>query len=266
MKVGFIGFGNMAQALAAGLAASGALQPGQIGACARDRAKLHRNTEPHGFLAFDDAAGVAGFADVVVVAVKPYQVEAVLAPVKGMLAGKVVVSVAAGMTFDRYEEILAPGTHHLSTIPNTPVAVCEGIVVCERRHSLSEAEWQSVQALLSHVGLVVTVDTAQLGIAGTVCGCGPAFVAMFIEALADGGVACGLPRAKAQEYAAQMVLGSAKMVLESGQHPGALKDAVCSPGGSTIQGVRVLEEHGLRGAVMDAVIASYNKTKEMGKG
>ena len=185
MKVGFIGFGNMAQALAAGLAASGALQPGQIGACARDRAKLHRNTEPHGFLAFDDAAGVAGFADVVVVAVKPYQVEAVLAPVKGMLAGKVVVSVAAGMTFDRYEEILAPGTHHLSTIPNTPVAVCEGIVVCERRHSLSEAEWQSVQALLSHVGLVVTVDTAQLGIAGTVCGCGPAFVAMFIEALAD---------------------------------------------------------------------------------
>ena len=266
MKVGFIGFGNMAQALAAGLAASGALQPGQIGACARDRAKLHRNTEPHGFLAFDDAAGVAGFADVVVVAVKPYQVEAVLAPVKGMLAGKVVVSVAAGMTFDRYEEILAPGTHHLSTIPNTPVAVCEGIVVCERRHSLSEAEWQSVQALLSHVGLVVTVDTAQLGIAGTVCGCGPAFVAMFIEALADGGVACGLPRAKAQEYAAQMVLGSAKLVLESGQHPGALKDAVCSPGGSTIQGVRVLEEKGLRGAVMDAVIASYNKTKEMGKG
>ena len=116
MKVGFIGFGNMAQALAAGLAASGALQPGQIGACARDRAKLHRNTEPHGFLAFDDAAGVAGFADVVVVAVKPYQVEAVLAPVKGMLAGKVVVSVAAGMTFDRYEEILAPGTHHLSRI------------------------------------------------------------------------------------------------------------------------------------------------------
>ena len=106
MKVGFIGFGNMAQALARGLAGTQAVRPGQIGACARDRAKLHRNTEPHGFLAFDDAAGVAGFADVVVVAVKPYQVEAVLAPVKGMLAGKVVVSVAAGMTFDRYEEIL----------------------------------------------------------------------------------------------------------------------------------------------------------------
>ena len=95
---------------------------------------------------------------------------------------------------------------------------------------------------------------------------GGAYPVIRIEALADRGVACGLPRAKAQEYAAQMVLGSAKLVLESGQHPGTLKDAVCSPGGSTIQGVRVLEEKGLRGAVMDAVIASYNKTKEMGKG
>ena len=259
MKVGFIGFGNMAQALAAGLAASGALQPGQIGACARDRAKLHRNTEPHGFLAFDDAAGVAGFADVVVVAVKPYQVEAVLAPVKGMLAGKVVVSVAAGMTFDRYEEILAPGTHHLSTIPNTPVAVCEGIVACERRHSLSEAEWQSVQALLSHVGLVIPVDTAQLGIAGTVCGCGPAFVAMFIEALADAAVKHGIVRADAYRMASQMVVGTGKLQLATGQHPAMMKDAVCSPGGTTIVGVAELERKRFRGAVIDAIDAIQDK-------
>ena len=242
MKVGFIGFGNMAQALAAGLAASGALQPGQIGACARDRAKLHRNTEPHGFLAFDDAAGVAGFADVVVVAVKPYQVEAVLAPVKGMLAGKVVVSVAAGMTFDRYEEILAPGTHHLSTIPNTP-----------------EAEWQSVQALLSHVGLVIPVDTAQLGIAGTVCGCGPAFVAMFIEALADAAVKHGIVRADAYRMASQMVVGTGKLQLATGQHPAMMKDAVCSPGGTTIVGVGELERKRFRGAVIDAIDAIQDK-------
>ena len=259
MKVGFIGFGNMAQALAAGLAASGALQPGQIGACARDRAKLHRNTEPHGFLAFDDAAGVAGFADVVVVAVKPYQVEAVLAPVKGMLAGKVVVSVAAGMTFDRYEEILAPGTHHLSTIPNTPVAVCEGIVVCERRHSLSDGEWRQVEALFSKIGLVLPMDTALLGISSAVCGCGPAFVAMFMEALADGAVKHGIPRADAYRMVSQMVAGTGKLQLVTGQHPGVMKDAVCSPGGTTIVGVAELERHGFRSALIDALDAIEHK-------
>ena len=120
--------------------------------------------------------------------------------------------------------------------------------------------------LMAPAGRLDAVPEGLIDAASCVSGCGPAWVYQFIEALADGGVACGLPRTKAQEYAAQMVLGSAKLVLESGQHPGALKDAVCSPGGSTIQGVRVLEEKGLRGAVMDAVIASYNKTKEMGKG
>ena len=120
--------------------------------------------------------------------------------------------------------------------------------------------------LMAPAGRLDAVPEALIDAASCVSGCGPAWVYQFIEALADGGVACGLPRAKAQEYAAQMVLGSAKLVLESGQHPGALKDAVCSPGGSTIQGVRVLEERGLRGAVLDAVVAAYDKTKEMGKG
>ena len=165
----------------------------------------------------------------------------------------------SGQMFDRYEEILAPGTHHLSTIPNTPVAVCEGIVVCERRHSLSEAEWQSVQALLSHVGLVVTVDTAQLGIAGTVCGCGPAFVAMFIEALADAAVKHGIVRADAYRMASQMVVGTGKLQLATGQHPAVMKDAVCSPGGTTIVGVGELERKRFRGAVIDAIDAIQDK-------
>lgn len=259
MHIGFIGFGNMAQAMAGGFVRSGAVQPGDIGACARDRAKLQRNTEPRGFRAFDGAAAVAGFADVVIVAVKPYQVEAVLAPVKDLLAGKIVVSVAAGVTFDDYERILAPGTRHLSTIPNTPVSVCEGIVVCERRHSLSDAEWQEVKALLSKIGLVLQMDTALLNISSAVCGCGPAFVAMFIEALGDAGVKHGIPRADAYRMASQMIVGTGKLQLATGLHPGAMKDAVCSPGGTTIVGVAELERKGFRGAVIDAVDAIQNK-------
>ena len=132
--------------------------------------------------------------------------------------------------------------------------------------NVTAEEEQEFCRLMAKAGRLDPVPESLMDAASCVSGCGPAWVYQFIEALADGGVACGLPRAKTQEYAAQTLLGSARLVLESGMHPGALKDAVCSPGGSTIQGVRVLEEKGLRGAVMDAVIAAYNKTKEMGKG
>lgn len=262
MNIGFIGFGNMARALAGGLVRGGAVGAGCIGACARDRAKLQRNTEPFGFRAFDTAAEVAAFADVVVIAVKPYQVEAVVAPVREQLKTKIVVSVAAGVTFDDYERMLAPGTAHLSTCPNTPVAVCEGIVVFERRHSLSDEQLKAVTELFSHVGLVLTVDTPLLGMAGTICGCSPAFVAMFIEALSDAAVKHGIPRADACRMVSQMVVGTGRLQLETGQHPGAMKDAVCSPGGTTIVGVGELEQRGFRGAVIaaiDAIDAKINK-------
>ena len=253
MKIGFIGFGNMAQALAHGLVRGKAVEAGNIGACARDCAKLQRNTEPHGFRAFDDAASVAEFADIVVVAVKPYQVEAVVTPVRELLAKKIVVSVAAGVTFDDYERMLLPGTAHLSTVPNTPVSVCEG------SHSLSDAQWTSVEKLFSTLGSVIPMDTALLGISSTVCGCGPAFVAMFMEALADGAVKHGVPRADAYRMVSQMVAGTGKLQLATGQHPGVMKDAVCSPGGTTIVGVAELEHKGLRGAVIAAVDAVQNK-------
>jgi pyrroline-5-carboxylate reductase len=205
--------------------------------------------------ALADARAVAEASDVVFVAVKPYLVEEVCAPVADALAGKVVVSVAAGMTFDRYEDILAPGTHHVSTIPNTPVAVNEGVWTCEARHSLDEGEFALVRDLLATTGRVVEVDSKLLGIAGTVTGCGPAFVAMVIEALGDAAVKYGVPRATAYELAAQMVAGAGKLAVETGQHPGALKDAVCSPGGTTIRGVAALEEHGLRNALIKAIDA-----------
>lgn len=261
LKVGFLGFGNMAQALARGLVRTGALSPERIGACARDAAKLRRNTEPHGFRAFGSAEEVAAFADVVVVAVKPHQVEAVVAPIRRLLADRVVVSVAAGLCFEEYERMLAPHTAHLSTIPNTPVAVGEGIIVCEERDSLSERQREAVEGLLSRVGLLVRVDTSLMSVAGTVCGCSPAFAAMFIEALGDAAVKHGIPRSDAYRMVSQMLVGTARLQLESGSHPGVMKDAVCSPGGTTIVGVAELERKGFRGAVIDAVDAIESKRR-----
>ena len=252
MKIGFLGFGNMAQALTDGLLRSGKVAPDEVAACARNWEKLCRNAGLRGIRPLERAAQVADFADVVVVAVKPRQVEEVLTPLRGRLAGKILLSVAAGFTFDRYETILAPGTHHLSTVPNTPVSVCEGIVVCERRHNLTADEWQAVRALLGGVGMVVEVDTPLLAVAGTVCGCAPAFVAMFIEALGDAAVKHGIPRDEAYRMVSQMVVGTGRLQLESGTHPAAMKDAVCSPGGTTIYAVSVLEEYGLRNAVIKA--------------
>ena len=255
VRVGFIGFGNMAQAIAQGLLRAQAVSADRIYACAKRWDKLAETTEPRGMHPCRDAREVAQNADVVFVAVKPDLVEEVCSPIKDVLASKVVVSVAAGMTFDRYEAILKPGTHHISTIPNTPVSVCEGVWTCEETHSLTADELALMRELLGDTGLVAMVDSKHLGIAGTVTGCGPAFVAMFIEALGDAAVKYGVPRALAYQLAGQMIAGTGKMAVETGQHPAALKDAVCSPGGTTIKGVAALERWGLRNSVIQAIDA-----------
>lgn len=259
VKVGFIGYGNMAQAMVRGLLDKKALKPEQVFACAKDWEKLCRNAQADGIHACRDAAEVAGLAQIVIIAVKPYMVAEVTAPIRDLLKERIVISVAAGMPFERYEELLAVGTHHMSTIPNTPVSVGEGIIICEKKHSLTETEYQAVEQLFSYIGLVQLVETSQLSIAGTVSGCGPAFVSMFIEALADAGVMHGLPRALSYRLAGQMVAGTGKLQTVTGAHPGVMKDAVCSPGGTTIVGVAVLERGGMRSAVIDAIDAIEKK-------
>ena len=255
LNIGFIGFGNMAQAIAEGLLRAGTVPASNIYACAKTWDKLVAATEPRGMRPCRDARAVAEAADVVFVAVKPYLVAEVCTPIADVLAGKLVISVAAGMTFERYEEFLAPGTRHLSTVPNTPVGVCEGVWTCENVHSLTADDLVLAGALLGATGMVVFVDTKLMGIASAVTGCGPAFVAMFMEALGDAAVKYGVPRKTAYELAAQMIAGTGKMAAASDTHPGALKDAVCSPGGTTIRGVAALEEHGLRNAVIKAIDA-----------
>ena len=264
--IGFLGCGNMGGAIAR--AVCKAADPQNVYLANRTAAKAEKLAAELGCnTTINDE--VAGRCDLIFLAVKPQMMEALLTPLKFTLAERpgrfVLCSMAAGLPISRIQELAGEDYPVIRIMPNTPASVGEGMIQYCSVNVTAEEEEAFCQ-LMAPAGRLDAVAEGMIDAASCVSGCGPAWVYQFIEALADGGVACGLPRAKAQEYAAQMVLGSAKLVLESGKHPGALKDAVCSPGGSTIQGVRVLEEHGLRGAVMDAVLAAYDKTKEMGKG
>mgnify|MGYP000609490778 FL=1 len=254
VRIGFIGFGNMASAMADGWIASGAIAGDRMCACAGRYDALVERCDRRGMRAMRTAAEVAAAADVLVVAVKPYMIEGVLGPIAGALAGKVVLSVAAGWDCAAYERVI-PGTRHLSTVPNTPVAINEGVIACEKASTLTNDDRTLLFELLGLLGKAVEVETRLLSVAGTVGGCAPAFVAMVIEALGDAAVKHGIPRATAYEIVSQMMVGTARLQLETGQHPGAMKDAVCSPGGTTIKGVAELERCGMRSAFISAIDA-----------
>ena len=231
--IGFLGCGNMGGAIAR--AVCKAADPQNVYLANRTASKAEKLAGELGCNTTTNAE-VAARCDLIFLGVKPQMMESLLAPLKFSLNERpgrfILCSMAAGLSITRIQEMAGEDYPVIRIMPNTPAMVGAGMIQYCSSNVTAEEEAEFLKLM----------------------------------APADGGVACGLPRAKAQEYAAQMVLGSAKMVLESGQHPGALKDAVCSPGGSTIQGVRVLEEKGLRGAVIDAVLAAYDKTKEMGKG
>ena len=260
-KIGFLGFGNMASAMAKGLISQNVISPESIFASAKNWEKLCRNTALLGIQACHSNKELAESADIIILAVKPYQVESVISPIREILKNRLVISIVAGYTFEKYDSLFLPGTHHLSTIPNTPIGVAEGILICEEMHSLTAEEIQLFTAIFSPLALLEWVPTKQLSVAGSLSGCGPAFSCMFIEALADGAVRAGLPRLMAYQLASQMLVGTGKLQLQTGMHPGAMKDAVCSPGGTTIKGVAKLEEAGFRSAVMEAITAIENSAE-----
>lgn len=253
MKLGFIGFGNMGQAIAHGLVATNTASPEEIFACGKNQEKLIKNTKTYGFNQCKSAKELVDKVDMVIIAVKPYTVEEVIKEIKDELEGKILVSVVVNYTFEMYKKILGPKTNHISTLPNTPVSVGEGVIIYENDHSLSDDQYQSFIELFSKIALVEGVDTKALGIAGTISGCGPAFASIFIEALSDAAVKHGLARDLSYKLTSQMLVGTGKLQLESGDHPGLMKDRVCSPGGTTIKGVAALEENGFRNAVIKAI-------------
>ena len=265
MRYGFIGCGNMGGAVARAVCRGVGAQ--SVVLANRTAAKAQALAGELGCTAATNES-VAGDCDFIFLCVKPQMMAEMLSAIAPVLAHRhdfTLVSMAAGLSMARIRELAGGAYPIIRMMPNTPAALGAGMIqYCSA--DVGEAALAAWVEALAPAGRLDAIPENLIDAASCVSGCGPAWAYQFIEALADGGVAAGLPRAKAQEYAAQMVLGSAKMVLETGKHPGALKDAVCSPGGSTIQGVRLLEERAFRGAVTDAVLAAYDKTKEMGKG
>ncbi|MBE6684446.1 MAG: pyrroline-5-carboxylate reductase [Ruminococcaceae bacterium] len=260
-KIGFIGAGNMGGALAAAVART----DNTVFVCCAHKEKAEALAADIGAKAAT-VTEIVDDCDVIFLGVKPQILPQLAENIKDQLAKRAgqicLVSMAAGVTCARLAELF--GEHRIIRImPNTPVSIGEGVILyCLGDNSTTEDEKTLCDAL-SMAGCLHKMQEKLIDAATAVSGCGPAFVYMFIEALADGGVKCGIPREKAQLLAAQTLAGAAQLCIESGKHPGELKDAVCSPGGSTIAGVAALERGKFRAAVIDAVESAYKRTKEL---
>jgi pyrroline-5-carboxylate reductase len=262
---GFIGSGRMATALIKGMLRAGIAPAASI--CASDplppaRASLEAET---GIAVFESNLAVAERSDVLVLAVKPQSMRGVLHELRPAVSEKhLVISIAAGITITSLVEGLGPSGRVVRVMPNTPALVGEGASAYALGPRVGPEDEAVVQACLAAVGRAVCVQEGLLDAVTGLSGSGPAFVYVMIEALSDGGVRAGLPRDIAMLLAAQTVLGAAKMVTVTGQHPGVLKDQVASPGGTTIAGLHALERGGVRGALIDAVEAATRRSAELG--
>lgn len=264
MKIGFIGSGNMGGAMMHGILASGKCTEDEIMASDTMAGALTAIEENLGIMTSMDNKIVASFADVVFLAVKPQYYQEVIEEIRDVVTlDKIVVTIAPGKTLEWLQETFAKPVKIIRTMPNTPAMVREGMMgMCPNEH-VSKEDIALVRDICGGFGNTEIVGENLMDVVTAVSGSSPAYVFMFIEAMADAAVAEGMPRVQAYKFAAQAVLGSAKMVLETGKHPGELKDMVCSPGGTTIEAVRVLEEKGLRSAVFEAMKACADKARGM---
>lgn len=263
-KIGFIGAGQMGEALLRGIIASKARKPGDVIAYDVRKERLREVSSALGFRVARDNREVVAKADVVFLAVKPNVVRAALKDIRPALAPKhLLVSIAAGVTLRTIEGALKPKSRAVRVMPNTPCLVGQGACALALGSHAGPEDGEAVRGLLGAVGSAFLVEEKLLDAVTGLSGSGPAYIYIAIEALADGGVRMGLPRDVALSLAAQTALGAARMVLETGKHPGALKDAVASPGGTTIAGIQALEEHGFRATLIAAVEAAARRAKEL---
>jgi pyrroline-5-carboxylate reductase len=261
MKYGFIGCGNMGGAIARALSQS------TKDILISDRSGKAKALAAELGIGYADVQTVAESCDRIFLGVKPHMMEGVLAPLQAILAERkpLLITMAAGLEIAQIGQFAGCDLPIVRIMPNTPTAIGKGVIqycVNDLVDGDILADWL---ADMAPCGLLDALEERLIDAASALSGSGPAYMYIFLEALADGAVACGIPRAKAMEYAAMTMAGAAEMYLATKQHPGALKDAVCSPGGSTIAGLRALEQHAFRAAAMDCVMATYLRNKELGK-
>ena len=261
MKYGFIGCGNMGGALARAVAKS------TEELLLTDRSGRARLLAQELGCEYGTNEQVACQCDRIFLGVKPHMMAEVLRPLQGILKQRkpLLISMAAGLELSKLESFAGCELPIIRIMPNTPVAVGAGVVLYCCNDYVDARTLADLLEDLAPAGLVDELEERLMDAGSALSGCGPAYLYMMIEAMADGAVACGIPRGKALEYAAATMEGAGRMALETGLHPGQLKDAVCSPGGSTIAGVKALEQHGFRGAVMDALTAAHRRNQELGK-
>ena len=262
-KIGLVGGGQMGRALVGGMIQAGVVSQSDVLLVEPDASSQAWWRDNHRDVRIEELATVASEADLVLLAVKPNVIPKVAEQPTGFWSKNLVVSIAAGISL---EQLTGWVGHNriVRVMPNTPSLVGAGASAYCGAADVTDADLELVQAVLSSVGLAVEVAESQMDAVTGLSGSGPAYVCLMIEALADGGVLTGLPRPLAMRLAAQTVMGTAKMVAETGRHPGELKDAVASPGGTTIAALKVLEQNGLRAALIQAVEASAHRSAQMG--
>ena len=262
--IGFIGGGNMASAIIGGILSSGLTSEEQIIATAKTEKTRISLQEHYGITATSDNTEAAKYADILFLAVKPHLFAEIIPQIKGFIRpNTLIISIAAGQTIAAIESAFHKNIKLIRAMPNTPALVGEGMSALCANRNVSQEELNETITIFNSFGKCEVVPESIMDTVIGVSGSSPAYVYLFIEAMADAAVADGMPRSQAYKFAAQSVLGAAKMVLNTDFHPGAVKDAVCSPGGTTIEAVAVLEQKGLRSAVISAQRACVQKAKDM---
>jgi pyrroline-5-carboxylate reductase len=261
-KVGFIGCGNMANAIIGGIIKNAGIKPVDIIAADANEAATKSAAAKHKICVTGNNSAAAVNSEILFLSVKPQFYEAVIIEIRDVLPkDQIIITIAPGKTLSWLAERLGDDKKIIRTMPNTPALIGEGVTGVCRNENVTDTEFTYAMSILSSFGIAEEIPEHLMDAVVSVSGSSPAYVFMMIEAMADAAVADGMPRAQAYKFAAQAVAGSARMVLETGKHPGELKDMVCSPAGTTIEAVRVLEQTGFRSSLMSAMKACTDKCK-----